>query len=662
MAEVLLKTSLAGKIRNLRHFKTEALLPLFEAIANSIHAIEELGSIKTGHITVRIKREPQIAGLNFDGEDAYPNIVGFEIEDNGIGFTEQNYESFQTAESIYKQNIGGKGIGRFLWLKAFHSVDIDSTFLHIDNSYLNRKIEFSISKGVAQTAHAPTKMLAPKTTVRLNGFSEEYRRLPSAYKTTSKIAQRIFENCLTRYISDLAPKIIVVDEIENKSIDLTELYLEIKENIVSEKFCINQVEFTIHHIRLYGTRAQAHKLVYCAHGRDVKSRHIGGILGSSVQFDDSGKKFFYSAYVTSPYLDNSVDEYRQEFLVPQSKDLFNVEKIYMEQIDDLTLGRAKNHLSEIISSIEQQKKERVARFIQNESPMLRAVVKHCPEALKEIELNTSDEKLNQTLYSYKGKAEFEMKKKSEALLKTQSKSINEISIQYNELTQKIDEFQKDQLAGYLIFRKMIIDLLDKKLELNTEGKFHNEDIVHDIVFPRKTDTDSIAFENHNLWLLDEILAFHTYAVSDKRLCDFTTSESQERPDVVVFSEYTDDRRARAISIIEFKKPGRTNFDEDPTKQLFRYVRDIRKNGFKTNGRELAIDLSTKFYCYAICDLTGPVKEFAENGDYACLQGERGYYTYNRTLNSHVEIIAFDKIVFDAKQRHRAFFDKLGIKN
>lgn len=271
MDEVLLKTSLAGKIRNLRHFKTEALLPLFEAIANSIHAIEELGNIKNGRIIVRIKRDPQMAGLDFDGDDTYPNIIGFEVEDNGIGFNERNYESFQTAESIYKQNIGGKGIGRFLWLKAFNNVNIDSTFLNADNSYVNRKIDFSIGKGVSQLSHAPTKMLRHKTTVILNGFSEEYRRQPSAYKTTSKIAQRIFENCLTRYISDLAPKILVVDEIDNKSIDLTELYSEIKENIVSEKLYINEIEFTIHHIRLYGTRAQAHKVVYCAHGRDVKS-------------------------------------------------------------------------------------------------------------------------------------------------------------------------------------------------------------------------------------------------------------------------------------------------------------------------------------------------------------------------------------------------------
>jgi hypothetical protein len=417
----------------------------------------------------------------------------------------------------------------------------------------------------------------------------------------------------------------------------------------------------MHHIRLYKTHAKTHQLVYCAHGRDVKNRPIGSLLGTSIHFDDDGEKFIYSAYITSPFLDENVDQYRQEFIIPERTDLHNLDEISIEQIEQEAVSLTRTHLATIIESVEAQKSEKISKFLQDESPMLRAVVKYYPEAIREIELNTSNEKMAQALYAYKGKAEFEIKKNSEKLLRTQGKSIEEIDLQYKEFTAKLGEFQKDQLAGYVLYRKMIIDMLDKKLELNKDGKFHNEDIVHDIVFPRKTDSDTIAYENHNLWLIDEVLSFHSLAVSDKRLCDFTTSKSEQRPDVVVFSEVNDDKRVRAVSIIEFKKPQRANFDEDPTKQLFRYLREIREVGVKLpNGRTLTVDATTRFYCYAICDLTGPVKEFAENGNYAGLQGEYGYYTYNSRHNAHVEIIAFDKIVVDAKQRHKAFFDKLGI--
>ncbi len=663
MSDAMLKTSLAGKIRHLRPFKSEALLPLFEAVINSIQAIEEAGDVKQGVITVRIKRDMRQGNLAFNDEDSSrPNITGFDIEDNGIGFNDDNYESFQTADSTYKIAMGGKGVGRFLWLKAFDRIDITSTYLKPDGALAGRNIEFTIADGIREVSGPTVVNDHANTVVRLTGFKEEYRTLPSAYKSSSKIAQRIFEHCLTRFISDRAPTIKIVDDWDGEAINLHDLYNKIKGHIVTEDFSIRDSSFTMYHIRLYETHEKAHQLVYCADGRDVKCRSIGSLLGTSVQFDDDGKKFFYSAYITSPFLDANVDEYRQEFNIPDKSNLYNNDEISMEQIEQEAVQRTRTHLAPVIESVEQQKAEKVSKFLQEQAPMLRAVVKYCPEVMKEIEVNTTEEKMTQTLYAYKGKAEYEIRKSSDRLLKTQAKSVDEIEAQYKVLTEKLEDFQKDQLAGYVVFRKMIIELLDKKLCLNKDGKYHNEDIVHDIVFPRRADSDALGFENHNLWLIDELLAFHTYAASDKRLCEFTTSASEDRPDVVVFSEVGDDRMARAVSVLEFKKPQRKNFDEDPTKQVFRYVREIRKNGLTLpNGRPVTVNESTRFYCYVICDTNvQQIKDFAEDGNYAKLQGEYGFYNYNRNHNAHVEIIAFDKIVIDAKQRHKAFFEKLGI--
>ncbi len=663
MSDVMLKASLQGKIRNLRHFKSEALLPVFEAVINSIQAIEEAGDLSKGLITIRVKRDLNQTSLGLEGDDTLPNITGFDIEDNGIGFTNENFDSFQTADSTYKLVKGGKGIGRFLWLKAFDLVEIASTFQHQESALADRNIIFSIDKGVQEQPVEISKAKKRQTVVRLIGFNEDYRKQPSAYKTSTKIAQRVFEHCLARFISDLAPTIQIIDDSADRAINLHDLFNDIKGNITTEHIEIQSKPFSVHHIRLYGTRAQTHQLVYCAHGRDVKRISIGSLLGTSIQFDDDGDKYFYSAYITSPFLDENVDEYRQEFTIPSEPNLLtnSNKEITMNEIQQEVVSRAKNHLAKVITFVETQKAERIAKYTQNESPMLRAVVKYCPEALKDIELNTSDEKMTQVLYSYKGKAEYEIKKNSEKLLRTQATSVDEIKSQYDELTGKLEDFQKDQLAGYVLFRKLIIDLLDKKLELNKDKKYSKEDIVHDIVFPRKADTDIISYENHNLWLVDELLAFHACAASDKRLCDVTTSNSKDRPDILIYSEVGDDRRARVVSLLEFKKPQRKKFDEDPTKQLFRYVRDIRKSGiWQTNGRPVTVDDTTRFYCYAICDITSQITEFAENGNYAKLQGELGYYNYNRNHNAHIEIIAFDKIVLDAKQRHKAFFEKLGI--
>ena len=70
---------------------------------------------------------------------------------------------------------------------------------------------------------------------------------------------------------------------------------------------------------------------------------------------------------------------------------------------------------------------------------------------------------------------------------------------------------------------------------------------------------------------------------------------------------------------------------------------------------------TKFYCYAVCDIAKPIHIYAENHNYSKLKDNLGYYTYIPKLNTHLEIIAYDKIVADAKMRHRIFFEKLGIE-
>jgi hypothetical protein len=80
----LLKTSLIGKVNNLPQFKTEALLPVFEAVVNSIQAIEEYGNLQDGKIIVKINRDGQNCLPGLDQEKQ--KIIGFEIIDNGVGF------------------------------------------------------------------------------------------------------------------------------------------------------------------------------------------------------------------------------------------------------------------------------------------------------------------------------------------------------------------------------------------------------------------------------------------------------------------------------------------------------------------------------------------------------------------------------------------------
>ncbi|MEL6779674.1 MAG: hypothetical protein AAFO06_20735, partial [Cyanobacteria bacterium J06597_16] len=111
----------------------KALLPLFEAIANSIHSIEE-SEKKDGLISISIDRRQKEAELfakqgrsDLDKIHREP-IQGFSIIDNGIGFDNIRFNAFVEADTGYKVKNGGKGIGRYSWLKAFKEISVESVF------------------------------------------------------------------------------------------------------------------------------------------------------------------------------------------------------------------------------------------------------------------------------------------------------------------------------------------------------------------------------------------------------------------------------------------------------------------------------------------------------------------------------------------------------
>jgi hypothetical protein len=650
-----LVTSIQGKIRNLPNFYNEALMPVFEAVANSIQAIEDITDISNGNIKINIIHETCL----FNGTEYEKRITCLEIIDDGIGFNNENFNSFCTSDSIYKIKKGCKGIGRFLWLKAFDSVEVFSIYKENDIFY-QRKLKLTIN-GITYEEPIVSTVEKRETRVKLIGFNKDYQNQPSAYKTTSKIAQRIFEHCLSYYITKQAPNITISDE--DETISLSTLYVKIKSEIKTEAFRIKNHDFRLHHIKLYATYNKLHNIVLCANHRDVKRYNMSKFIGTSSQIDTGNEKFVYAAYIESDYLDNNVDLMRQGFEFPDNLGELsnNIFPIALSEILVAIENKTKVYLKKYIEMILQRKKEVIDDYLEKDNPTLKAVAKYFPDVYSEIEPSTSKEKIYETLYAYKGKAEYQIKKTGNALLKTNFDSIDEIKEKTKELEERIEDFQKDQLASYMIFRKMIIELLRKKLELNKDGKYSNEDIIHDIIFPRKTTTNDILFDEHNLWLIDEKLSFHSFATSDKPLSEISGINSEERPDICVFSEIDEDHVARSVSLVEFKKPMRKHFDEEPTTQLFRYVRKII-NGQINNmyGRKILTNECTKYYCYAICDINEKIIEFAENNNYSKLKNDLGYYSYNRSLNSHIEIIAFDKLVNDAKQRHKIFFEKLGI--
>ena len=115
-------------IENIRS-GTSVYTPIIEVIVNAIQAIESAG-ISNGSVEVVVKRDRQL-----DLIEGLSEIDGFDVIDNGIGFNDENRESFDTLYSAHKISEGGKGFGRFTCLKYFEDMKVESTFSRGDKFF-----------------------------------------------------------------------------------------------------------------------------------------------------------------------------------------------------------------------------------------------------------------------------------------------------------------------------------------------------------------------------------------------------------------------------------------------------------------------------------------------------------------------------------------------
>jgi hypothetical protein len=242
--------------------------------------------------------------------------------------------------------------------------------------------------------------------------------------------------------------------------------------------------------------------------------------------------------------------------------------------------------------------------------------------------------------------------------------------QLKEYFEKVSEVNRANLARYVCHRKAIIEFLRRQLSLQPNGKYANEDRIHSIVFPRGKTSDDVFFDEHNLWLLDERLAFHVFLSSDKPIvqADPLQNESRKEPDILVFDKAialseTPDIPFTSITVIEFKRPQRTEYgDKDnPFTQIADYVRDIKAGKAKlADGRSLPIPPNLPFYCYVVCDITPKLKGWAENFELEMTPDGVGFFGYKRALKAYCEVISYSKLLSDAEKRNQAFFEKLGL--
>lgn len=663
--------NVAGQVGQIKLGQNKALWPLFETVINSIQSLEDT-DIDRKEITIEALRNPSVQlRLNSDGtkSEEPSRFEQFIVTDNGNGFNEVNFKSFQEAYSQLKVKKGCKGIGRFLWLKAFEKVVISSTYQENGKWYL-REFDFTLS-GVSPD-EAPKELKGNNysniTRVTLTGFIARYRDAVS-YSLES-LAKKIIEHCLPYFIMKAVPAITLKDN-RGESFSLNDYFDKVyKDSLNQDPIDLKGRHYQLYHM-LLAQGADGHELHLCANNREVKSVD----LYKKISNLEKGKKLptedgdvYYVGYLAGDYLDESINVERSEFEFEDLPVMGDNRGASEEEIVDAAVEMIKVYLKTDLDKVGTEKRKQIDRLVQATRPQYRLLLNKRPEVYDDIPSGLTDDKVDLELYRHQQLWEYETAKQRrdiEEKVKQNATTDSGFQPLFDEYCRNIHELSRAGLAEYVIRRKAIIDLLGKALEVEPSGSYSLESRIHSIICPMQVSSDEIKLDDMNLWLIDDRLAYHHYLASDKYLSKLPVLENgtQKRTDLIVFdaalsyTAETDD--INSITIVELKRPQRDDNENDPVWQVLKYVRDIREGKIKKdNGRDFGDMSRVKFYCYVIGDLTPSMRDSAVGRGLRLTQDNEGYYGYNEGIGAYVEVISYNKLLKNARQRNQVFFDKL----
>ena len=658
-------------IENIRT-NTTVYTPVVELIVNAIQAIDESGRTD-GRVSVRALRSGQV-----DLDGSLPEIIGFEIEDNGIGFSDEHRNSFDTLYTDRKISEGGKGFGRFTCLKYFEDVHFSSVYREGSNCK-NRKFsmgrDYDIIVGEELTL---SKAQNTGTVASLAGL----RRGPVFEKKLVTIARNLAERLLPFFITEgyVCPDIVLSEHDGSSKISLNKFVqnegsrfireLHVDQNNFNLTASDDEEDFLVRIFKIYAPRNQKSRISLVAHKREVSGSSLHKYIPEfEDEFyetaEDSGssadRNYIIKAYVFGDYLDRNVSLERGGFEFAMENDVI----LGIAQIDIETKAAtiAGDAVASDITSRRNKKLERIQTYVDKEAPWHKSVLSKID--LSQMPYKPTDEQIEICLHQKKFSEEIETRKNVEKLLS--ETNFQDVKNSVVKIVNKISGTSKNDLIHYIALRRTILDIFKRSLQIDQSGSYSSEGVVHDVIFPRRSDTEITSFEDHNLWIIDERLNFTDYVSSDVPL----DGPNTERPDLLVYNKRVlfrgDNEASNPIMIFEFKKPQRDDFvnpssNEDPVQQVVRYVNDIQDGKYKTpKGRNIRVDVNTLFYGVVVCDLTQKVERWLDREkNFKPMPDRLGWFLWMENINLYIEVISWDKVSRDAEMRNKKFFKTLGI--
>lgn len=652
-----LEFTLSGRLRNivLAPNSRNAVIPLFEAITNSLHAIEDRfgpDDMASGNITIAVERT---AG----------RVQSYRVDDNGEGLTPRNYKSFLTSDSTTKAARGGKGVGRLTWLKVFGYVDVDSYYDESGNTNrLSFRFRVDDASPITNKAISSADAQAPiGTSVRLEDMKPAFQSRAPRNKGT--VEAEVVRHFVSYLIAPNAPRFVVYDHDERT--DLAEFFsdhvYQRAEDIFSIEIGGNSTKITVTHLliskHLRDVDLGYNTVYLTAHGRTVEGYAIDGQIGLSAIRDD----YVYMGVVASEHLD---------LYVSQERTHLSIDTDEKDQIKKRVLESIKVFLSEDIAEVRIDQREKAAKVV-NLNPRFMAITGGLDFFIEnKVPLSMRDEE--EIHLAFEREYRRERNRYARDYLKAKSLK-NEAAV--NQQLEKYIGFMNDDvkftLAEYVIRRKAILDIVTDSsgFEEPEKRRYHLEKVIHEYICPMQSTSDDLSYDDHNLWVIDDRLAFYNYFASDKQIKSIK-SESQDslEPDIALFDlglRLRRDGSDQPVVIVEFKRPGRESFSNDsPVMQMVKYVNSLRGNGTvrSKDGRILSnMNENTSFIGYIVADLTKGMRE-SLLGTFVNKKTADGIgvWGFEETLRTYIEVIPYEKLFRDAKARNEVFFSKLKLQS
>ncbi len=502
-------------VQELGNIKLDQVLQ--EAIMNSIHA-------NSKNINIDI-------AYNSLGDNFPCYVNGMSISDDGDGFTAENTKSFSTYKSTHKIRMGAKGVGRFLFLKLFSNVDIDS---------LDNKIKFNIndvfiSKNEIKNKNTVIKFSNPNEDVAIdlnsveNNIKEHFLPYFHLMKDKPKIN-----------ISLLANKELIF-KVDSKDIP----------TLKNSSFNLKNEEFLINYILDHYNQPK-HNGFYCANNRVV----IKNNKDSKTKLK-SFNKINILFLLSSKYLDKKVNDTRDDFhIYPKQKNSI-LNELSWDDLQDKLSEKLLEILLENNINIEEEARKELNLAIQ-EAPYLSSYLtdnKYSKESGKLIE-----------------NAEKSLSEDKKILRDNKNKNKNK---NHQEYKNKLLIATQTELAEYIFDRQKIIDNLK---EITNEETLEQE--IHDLFMKKNTNDESQNYQSNNLWLFDDRFMIYDKIFSDQQIKQIfpELGSNLDRPDILsVISNTYDEKEITDIVIIELKRPGRNITPAGAEEQLLKYARYVNQS-------------------------------------------------------------------------------------